>query len=221
MLADETTADGTKGHGTSTLNMDRVRLTNVSAWVLVSCAVLTTILVAKREFMPSSMPTATTNKEDWSAIYVDGWQDALTVGIRLGIANAPVQIVAFEDYQCPHCARFDGIVKRVRDTYPDQVAFTFVPFPLPYHDFAETAQRVAECTHTQGSFEAMRALLFEKQQAFGSIAWTHFAIQADIEDVSGFDKCVNTPDPLRRVEQSKVVADRLRGRGGPTPLFKR
>lgn len=198
--------------------MDGVRLTNIAAWVLVTCAILTTILVAKRELMQSTMPTVATHKEDWSAVYVDGWQDALTVGIRLGSANAPVQIVAFEDYQCPHCARFDNIVKRSRDTYSDQVAFTFVPFPLPYHDFAVAAQRIAECAHTQGSFEAMRAILFEKQQAFGSEPWTHFAIQANIEDISGFDKCVSAADPLPRIEQSKIVADRLGVRGTPTVL---
>lgn len=196
------------------MQFNKINLTNAIAAILVFSALLTTILFVKRELTRSATPTAT--NQDWSAIYADGWQEALSIGIRVGNANAPVQIVIFEDFQCPHCARFDSIVKIIRDKYPDEVAFTFAPYPLPYHDFAESAQHVAECAHAQGRFEVMRSLLFEKQADFGSIAWTSFAGQAKIEDISRFDSCVNAPDSLGQIEQSKIIADRFGVRGTPT-----
>jgi len=140
----------------------------------------------------------------------------MKVGINVGPADALVKIVDFEDFQCPHCARFENVVQMIRDKYPDQVAFAFAPFPLPYHDFALPAQRVVECAQIQGRYDAMRSLLFEKQQAFGSLAWAYFAAQAGVEDISAFNECVKVIVPLERIEQSKIVAEKLGVRGTPT-----
>ena len=92
-------------------------------------------------------------------VFFEQWRDALAAGIRLGPADAPVQVVEFADFQCPYCARFELTVKTVREKYPDQVAFTFAHMPLPQHGFAESAARAAECADSQGRFEAMRVAL--------------------------------------------------------------
>ena len=184
------------------MNIDRGKVSEIVSWVLVACALLTTILVVRGEFVQESTTTAATATE-WQATYVDEWEDALTVGIRAGSADAPIQVVEFTDFQCPYCARFEATVRTIRAKYPDRVAFTFAPYPLYYHEFAETAERVAECAHLQGRFEAMRSLLFEKQQEFGSVPWTDFANQAGIENISLFDVCVNDTEPMDRIERSK------------------
>ena len=191
--------------------MDRGRLSEIGTWVLVLCAVLTTSVVIRRELVPGSMAR--------KAKYVDGWEEALTVGIRSGSADALVQVVEFADFQCPFCAHFEAIVKTIRERYPDQVAFTFAPFPLPYHEFAEPAQRVAECADMQGRFEAMRSLLFEKHQAFGSVEWTDFAMQAGIENIDQFNACVNDTEPSERIERSRKLADKIGVRGTPTIII--
>lgn len=197
------------------MRIDRRRLSEISSWILVFCAVLTTILVVRREFEQGSTATAATTPKR-QAIYVDGWQDALTVGIPSGSADAPVQVVEFADFECPYCAHFEATVRAIRDKYPDQVAFTLVHFPLPQHSFAESAARVAECAYTEGRFEAMRSLLFEKQQVFGVVPWTDFAKQAGILDVKQFDACVNDMGPVERIEQGKKVAEDMGVRGTPT-----
>lgn len=197
------------------MRFDRSKLNELSAWILVFCAFLTTILVARRELVPSLTVGATTGAA-WKAIYVDGWEDALAVGIRSGSADAPVQIVEFADFQCPYCARFEVTVQAVLERYPEQVAFTFAPFPLPYHEYAENAQRVAECAYSEGRFDEMRSLLFSKQQAFGSVVWTDLAMQVGIEDVSRFDTCVSATEPLARIKKSRLIADNLGVRGTPT-----
>ncbi len=140
----------------------------------------------------------------------------MLVGINVGPVDAPVKIVDFEDFQCPHCARFESVIQMIRNKYPDQVAFAFAPFPLPYHDFSISAQRVVECAQIQGRYDAMRSLLFEKQQALGSLGWAYFAAQVGVEDISAFNECVNVTVPLERIEQSKIVAEKLGVRGTPT-----
>jgi protein-disulfide isomerase len=194
--------------------MRDIKPVDVCAGVLALCALATTSLVLKREFGPPSSIEATTD-EVWNARYVDDWQDALTVGIRVGPQNALVQVVAFEDFQCPYCARFDDVVKVIRKRYPDQVAFAFAPFPLSYHDFAETAHRVVECAHIQGRYDEMRSLLFKKQQALGSLAWTYFAEQVGVRDIGAFDACVIAAASMETIDQSKAIADDLGVRGTP------
>jgi len=196
------------------MSTDRRGLTDIASWVLVSCALLTTILVVKRELVQDSTPSAATAPRE--AIYVEGWQDALTVGIQSGSADAPVQVVEFADFQCPYCAQFEATVQAIRDKYPDQVAFTFAHFPLPGHTFAEHAARAAECAHVQGRFEAMRSLLFEKQQDLGVVPWLDFAKQAGILDINQFDACVKDTGPVEGIEQSKKLAENMDVWGTPT-----
>lgn len=199
------------------MKIDKDRLSEIGAGILVLCAVVTTILVVRREFVPDSMATAPTIAQSQPR-FIDGWEDVLTVGIRSGAADAPVQVIEFTDFQCPYCAHFEETVKTIRDRYPDQVAFTFAPFPLDFHEFAEAAQRAAECAHNQGKFDAIRSLLFEKQQAFGADSWTDFAMQSGIVDISQFEACVNDTKPLERIEHSKKLADKFGVKGTPTVL---
>jgi protein-disulfide isomerase len=178
----------------------------------VFCALSTTFLVVRREFSQSSTATAA----EPEAIYLDGWEDALAAGIRAGSANAPVQVVEFADFQCPYCAHFEEIVRTTREKYAKQVAFTLVHYPLPQHSYAETAARAAECADMQGSFEAIRSLLFEKQQAFDSAPWMDFATQVGIPDIEEFDACVNDTGTMERVDRGKQLAQRFGVRGTPT-----
>ena len=195
------------------MRIDRHSASEIASWVLVLSAVLTTLLIVRREFVQEETTTAP------EARYVDGWEDALTIGRRSGPADAPVQVVEFADFECPYCALFETTMQAVRDKYPDQVAFTMAYYPLSNHLYAESAARAAECAHRQGRFEAMRVLLFEEQQAFGSVPWTHFAEQVGISDIEQFDACVNDIGTFERLEQGKKLGDQLGVRGTPTVLI--
>jgi protein-disulfide isomerase len=193
------------------------RLSGFASWTLVFCAFLTTILVVRREFFSEASPVPTANPIKRQAVHVDEWQEVLAAGIRLGSADALVQVVEFADFQCPGCARYEATVRKIRDKYPgDEVAFTFAHYPLIYHDSAESAARAAECAHVQGRFEAMRSLLFQRQQVFGSVPWTDFARQVSVPDIEQFDACVNDTRPLQRVEQGKTLGDAIGVRATPT-----
>jgi protein-disulfide isomerase len=64
----------------------------------------------------------------------------------------------------------------------------------------------------------MRSLLFEKQQAFGSVPWSDFARQAGIPDTQQFDACMSDTRPFERIDRGKELAEKMNIRGTPTLL---
>src|SRR6187402_2647073 len=79
-----------------------------------------------------------------------------------GPAEAPVTLVEYGDYECPHCGRAYPIVKAVQKRLGTQLRFVFRNFPLSNaHPNAEAAEAAA----AQGKFWEMHDLLFEHQDA--------------------------------------------------------
>lgn len=82
----------------------------------------------------------------------------------IGPADAPVTLVEYGDYECPHCGRAFPIVQQVRRELGDRLRFAFRNFPLTQiHDHAELAAEVAEAAGAQGKFWPMHEWLFRHQ----------------------------------------------------------
>lgn len=201
-------------------NGRRSRLGELASWALVFCAFLTTALVVHQEFFPdvSTASTAITTKRQ--AIYVEEWHSALGTGIISGSQDAPIQVIEFADFECPGCARYEATVRAIREKYSEkQVAVTFAYYPLIYHEFAESAARVAECAHMQGRFEEMRTILFRNQQAFGSVSWKDLATQAGVPNLKDFDACIDDKESSNRVKEAKRSGDKMGVRGTPAVVI--
>lgn len=82
---------------------------------------------------------------------------------RKGIAEAPVTIIEWSDFQCPYCKKNGETLKQVKDRYGDKVAIVFRDFPLPFHDKAPKAAEAAECADDQGKFWEFHDRLFQNQ----------------------------------------------------------
>ena len=84
----------------------------------------------------------------------------------LGPDDAPVTLVEYGDYECPHCGRAHPIVKRVLKKLGRSVRFVFRNFPLgEMHPHAVLAACAAEAAGLQDRFWEMHDHLFEHQQA--------------------------------------------------------
>ena len=84
----------------------------------------------------------------------------------LGPADAPVTLVEYGDYECPHCGAAHPIVKRVLRRLGRGVRFVFRNFPLgEMHPHAVEAAEAAEAAGLQGEFWRMHDRLFEHQAA--------------------------------------------------------
>jgi len=208
-----------------TFGPDRIRWSTMDAktkgrWdtvltvVLVGCALLTTGLVLRRElFSPTAAPGI-----PQKPVFVVDWTAHLEKGVRIGSAEAPVQLMEFADFECPFCASFHKTLESVRQKYPTQIALTFVHYPIQGHRFAEPAARVAECAREQGRFEAMHARLFEWQNQLGLKPWSEFATAAGVSDLATFESCVKGTEPLERVVTGRKLADELGVKGTPTVI---
>jgi protein-disulfide isomerase len=86
-----------------------------------------------------------------------------------GPANAPVTLVEYGDYECPHCARASGILHQVRRHFGPQLRLAFRNFPLTrMHPHAQAAAETAEFAAAHGKFWEMHDLLFEHQPRLSS-----------------------------------------------------
>jgi protein-disulfide isomerase len=92
----------------------------------------------------------------------------LAVGERdhaQGLADAPVTLVEYGDYECPYCGMAYPIVKDVQARLGDQLRFVFRNFPIANaHPHAEHAAEAAEAAGAQDKFWAMHDRLYEHQQ---------------------------------------------------------
>ncbi|MCS7026624.1 MAG: DsbA family protein [Bryobacteraceae bacterium] len=62
-----------------------------------------------------------------------------------GNPTSAVQVLIYEDLQCPDCRNFHHwLQRRLLPTYGDRVAFLHYDFPLPQHDWARPAAIAAK-----------------------------------------------------------------------------
>jgi protein-disulfide isomerase len=81
---------------------------------------------------------------------------------RLNLADAPVKgnpaapvtVVEFVDYECPHCKKVQPVLRQVLDEYKDEVKVAFKHYPLGAHTNARLAAEASIAAHKQGKFWA-------------------------------------------------------------------
>jgi protein-disulfide isomerase len=98
-----------------------------------------------------------------------------------GPKNAPVTLLEYGDYECPHCGHAHPIIKAVQKHYGDRLRFVFRNFPLTQiHPMAEPAAETAEFAGTHGKFWEMHDGLFENQEALGPELFEELAENLDL-----------------------------------------
>lgn len=119
-----------------------------------------------------------------------------------GPPDAPILLVEFGDYECPHCKAAAPNVKIVQAELGDQVAFVFRHFPLvEIHLFAEQAAEAAEAAGTLGSFWEMHDELFKHSPALDSDQLARYARHIGL-DIERF-----RDELRRRIYKSRVQQD--------------
>jgi protein-disulfide isomerase len=86
----------------------------------------------------------------------------------MGPANAPVTLVEYGDYECPHCGAAHPIVKLVLEHFGKNVRMIFRHFPLrQVHPSAQAAAESAEFAGAHGRFWEMHDGIYENQDRLG------------------------------------------------------
>src|SRR5512140_3523197 len=102
----------------------------------------------------------------------------------LGSSNAKITLVEYGDYECPHCARADPIVKHLQHELGTTMRFVFRNFPLSEaHPHALHAAIAAETVgvHGEDEFWRMHDVLYRNQDAL------------EDEDLVGYAESLGVP----------------------------
>jgi protein-disulfide isomerase len=81
-----------------------------------------------------------------------------------GDKRAPVTLLEYGDYECPHCGLAHHIVKSLQKHYGRELRFVFRNFPLiEIHSMAEPAAEAAEFANLHDQFWPMHDGIYENQ----------------------------------------------------------
>lgn len=148
---------------------------------------------------------------------IQDWELLAEAGHRLGPEEPAVTIIEFGDYQCPVCRSWHHDIKAVMRRNPDDVAFVYRHWPLPYHTYAYPAARAAECAGRQQRFWEFHTLLYENDNWLGD-AMSRFAETAGVQDIEAFKECVADSMPVPAIEADIAAAREIGAMGTPTVI---
>src|SRR4051794_11003446 len=99
-----------------------------------------------------------------------------------GPANAPVTLLEYGDYECPHCGSAYPIVEELMERMGDQVQFAYRHFPLSeMHPHAELAAEAAEAAGAEGRFWDMHKALYANQRALDEHHLLRYAAECGLD----------------------------------------
>jgi len=98
-----------------------------------------------------------------------------------GPKDAPVQVVEYSDYQCPHCATVSKPLREMVDKTEGKVRLCAKYFPLKQHAQAGPAAAAAEYAREKGKFWEVNELFFEHQDDLGDAALKSYAAKLGLD----------------------------------------
>lgn len=120
---------------------------------------------------------------------------------KQGEVIAPLILLEYGDYECPHCAATHPVVKKLQAHFGPQLLFVFRNFPLSeMHPLALPAAYVAEASALQDKFWPVHDLIFENQDLLSTaqlLDWARTAganmpkLEKDIRSQAILDKVEN------------------------------
>lgn len=143
-------------------------------------------------------------------------------GFVLGSADAPITIVAFEDFLCSHCQRFKPTVDQFIAKYvaTGMARFEYRIFPAVHPGYSPLAGKLAECADTlrPGSFWHAHDVLFDiaSARAFSDQSSRTFA---DSMDLSYADLLTCTAD-AKQADIDTQLGTQLGVTGTPTIMVR-
>ena len=132
-----------------------------------------------------------------------------------GPKDAPIILVEFADFECPHCAAVAPVLDATWLEHKDRVRFVYKFLPLQMHEHAEIAARAAIAAGDQGKFWEMHDVLFANARALERTSLDGYAQQLGL-DMKKFAFDFDSPETSSRITQDLALADALDIHGTPT-----
>jgi protein-disulfide isomerase len=134
----------------------------------------------------------------------------------LGPADAPVTLVEYGDFQCPHCRAAHFYLKNVLAEMGDDLRFVFRNMPLTQvHPMAQLAAEAAEAAGAQGKFWPMHDAIYENQDMLSPALLTRLAQRIGL-DMQRFTDDIDNHRFLPKVKEDFMSAVRSGAAGTPS-----
>lgn len=135
---------------------------------------------------------------------------------HLGPFSAPITLVEYGDFSCPHCASAMPLIDHLATEEGAKLCFIFRHFPMKeIHPASELAAYAAEAADQQGAFWSLARKMFEHFQVLSIETLFALAREADL-DLEKFESDLGRPDLVSRVRTDVLRAERTHVRGTPT-----
>jgi protein-disulfide isomerase len=132
-----------------------------------------------------------------------------------GPDGAPITIVEFADFECPHCGEVAPLLDKTIEQRKGEVRFVFKFYPLPAHPHAEIAARAAIAAWKQGKFWEMHHALFTNQRHLEQTDLDSYAKELGL-DISRFHADMQSPETAARIAQDRKLGEDLQIQGTPS-----
>jgi protein-disulfide isomerase len=131
-----------------------------------------------------------------------------------GSSDAKVTIVEFSDFECPFCQRAFQTVKKVEETYGDNVRIAYKQNPLPFHSHAHLAAEAALAAGEQGRFWQMHDLLFTNREHLERADLERYAGELNLS-MSAFKGALDSHKFNDQIIRDQAEASRFGAQGTP------
>jgi protein-disulfide isomerase len=133
-----------------------------------------------------------------------------------GPAGAAVQIVAFQDFQCPFSARLDPHMAEIEKEFEGRVRVTWMDFPLrTIHPMAEMFAEAGQEAQKQGKFWAFHKAVMADNGALSADVMITAAKKAGM-DVKALQNALDKHTWVEAVEKQHKLGESLGVKGTPS-----
>lgn len=138
-----------------------------------------------------------------------------------GADNASITLVEYSDFQCPACATYAPVIKRLLEENPNDFRVIYRHYPLvEIHENALLASYAAEAADRQGKFWEMHDVLFNTQKQWSERGdanefFIKLALSLGLNEEQ-FKTDMNSKEVKERVKQDRDSGQASGVRGTPS-----
>ncbi len=122
----------------------------------------------------------------------------------VGKLGAPIEMIIYDDMECPYCLRHEETVKALQAKYGDKMVLTYRHFPLTsIHPSAQKAAEAVECAGEQNKFFEMKDKIFglNSEGKLGVEGFKAAAVELKL-NTGKFNACLDNGDMADVVAKS-------------------
>lgn len=178
-----------------------------SQLIVIGAVVLLAVLAVGVLILLNRPPQAAVQADaDYSGLTQEIVDADQGVGFGIGDPDAPVTLVEYSDFSCPHCRDLAVVIEQLIDEYvtTGDLRIVFKPISFVNPPYSTAAAQAAVCAGEQGKFWEMHAAIWSLYDASGPGAYSQrqFAALAEAAGLDGdtFRSCYISASTTTKVQ---------------------